>query len=328
MSQGANPNSDDSNSIMIRLEQIKKDGIVTITHDDISVFYEFSDNTSSFAQSTTTYKRMITFDELVSLYSAIDLLPDKNLDIYEKYQKSFLKAKEFQKEIQRLYKFGKKFVYEGHKFFELIGKDETILKNLYNLDQYTSHIYEDKDIKYPPFLTIDNLLYFGSLIQKRENEKIKEIVGHMFPHHDDLVEEAIIEAQKKEYIIDPVNSAIRLFSYIYNTIAPEIKYPKNKIFNLDHSVFENKFENLQRNLQIYFSKQTFLVIKVSKPVETFHVLSVLSTLLHDDLHHTPYFFENFFCFEDSNIESYFSDLEHNGYDIQAQFSFIIHPELL
>lgn len=88
-----------SNSIIIKLEQIKQGGIVTITKDDISINYEFSNSTSSFAQSTTKYKRKITMNELITLYSAINLLPYKDHVIFEKYQKCFKKAKEFQKRI-------------------------------------------------------------------------------------------------------------------------------------------------------------------------------------------------------------------------------------
>ncbi|KAK8872073.1 hypothetical protein M9Y10_007831 [Tritrichomonas musculus] len=328
MSQETKSKSDDSNSILIRLMQIKKDGIVKITNDDISVFFEFSDNTSSFAQSTTTYKRMITFDELASLSSAIDLLPEKDNNIYDNYKNCYEEAKKFQKELQKLYKYGKKFVYEGHKFFDLIGKDRNILKDVENLHQHISNICKEAEFNKPPFLTTDNLLYFGSLIQKKENKKIREIVRHMFPFHDNLVENAIEEAQKKEYIIDPVKSSIQMFSYIYKYIAQEVKYPKNNVTNMSHNEFDNKFELLQQDLQLYFSKKTFLVIKVKKPVETFHVLSIISTLLYNNPVRVPYFFDNFFCFEDSNIESYFNDLEDNIYQMQTQYSFIIHPELL
>lgn len=69
----------------------------------------------------------MSYDELVSLYYVIDLLPDQNLDICIKYQKNYNKAIEFQKEIRKLYNLGEKFVFEGHKFFDLIGKDEKII---------------------------------------------------------------------------------------------------------------------------------------------------------------------------------------------------------
>ena len=97
----------------------------------------------------------------------------------------------------------------------------------------------------------------------------------MFPFHDNLVEKAIEEAQKKEYIIDPVKSSIQMFSYIYKYIAPEVKYPKNNVTNMSHNEFDNKFELLQQDLQLYFSKKTFLVIKVKKPVETFDYFSFI-----------------------------------------------------
>ena len=118
----------DSNSIMIRLKQIKDGGKVTITRENISVFYEFKDNTSSFAQENTTYKREITYDELASLNSAIDLLSDNSLYIYTEYQKCFLAANKVQQNIQELYKFGKTFVYENYNFFYLNVKDQNIKK--------------------------------------------------------------------------------------------------------------------------------------------------------------------------------------------------------
>ena len=123
----------DSNSIMIRLEQIKKGGKVTITRESISVFFEFKDNSSSFVQVTSVYKKDITYDELLSLNSAIDLLSDKRLDIFAEYQKCFSAANKIQQNICELYRFGKTFVYENHYFFDLIGKDRHINSSLENL---------------------------------------------------------------------------------------------------------------------------------------------------------------------------------------------------
>ena len=125
---------DDSDSIMIRLRQIEENGKVSITNETISVSYEFSDYSSSFSKETIKYKRIITYDELVSIDLTIGLFKNSNrlkryehqykeyeeniskikekknkkYDIYTNYQECFAKSKEIQKKIQILLKILKK----------------------------------------------------------------------------------------------------------------------------------------------------------------------------------------------------------------------------
>ena len=246
----------DSNSIMIRLEQIKRGGKVTITRENISVFFEFKDNTSSFAQVTTVYKREITYDELLSLNSAIDLLSDKSLGIFTEYQKCFSAANKLQQNIRELYRFGKTFVYENYNFFDLIGKDQHINASLENLiSKFSNYLEKDQigKLKYPQFLTTDNLLYFGSLLQRKENKKILQIIQEMFRIHKtedhllNIITEAIESAQQDEFIYDPMKSSIRMFSLIYPNLASYIKYPR-PIGGISHSIYDNKFAIFHKNL--------------------------------------------------------------------------------
>ena len=356
---------DDSNSIMIRLKQIQKNGKVSITRHNISIFYQFSDNPSKFAKETQEYNRIITYEELVSLDSAINLLKnsmkvdnnqkeekddsnkkkkkvinhkkmekddkqkeiDQNiLDIYNNYQECFKIAKDLQKQIQILYSFGKTFVYEDYPFFE-IKKDIKILPSLESLISVYQKQKQDQS-ENPSFLTTYNLLYFGSLLQRKNEKKITEILKKMFfMANSEIIKQAYDEATNDKNIIDPIRSSVKMFSIIYENIAPNLKYSNINSNQMNHSSYDNKFQKLQENLLKYFYNQNFLVIKVDMPVQTFHVLKLISLLLYNK-NRIHYFFENFFCYEDSDINSYFSGFKKEKYNLNTQYSFIIHPEFL
>ncbi|OHT14716.1 hypothetical protein TRFO_02965 [Tritrichomonas foetus] len=168
----------------------------------------------------------------------------------------------------------------------------------------------------PPFMTLDNIRYFGHLISSARSgndasfDELNRQINYLFP----TIEYFINKEHLNQLNDDSLLASLEIFNEIFSINKRRKILP---VFSKNDEIF-----NSLKNLQNRFLVTNIQILQVKYPVHTYHLIKPISDFFGFN------FYQILWCNQSTNFNNFIIDLESSRNSFTNDIFLIVHPEFL